>query len=394
MARKSLLILITRLFSQVLSFVGLFYITRYLGEDIYGSLTFSMAIVATINSVSDLGFNSANIKRISEGKDIDDCVSTFISVKLCLTGLMVVLTLVIIGAYTLGFNGGLSDTSFDIIILFILYYVLFDLAGIAIYTFDAKMQAAKSQLIMIMDPLFRVPLIILVAMNRMDVYALTIAYVIGAFALFIAAMVLLLRSGIKWRRPTMFKSYMVFAMPLAIATIITSVWANIDKVLLGFFGSNVDLALYNSGLSLMAILSTIGAAVVTITFPLFSKFHTDGKIDEIRKGTREVERYISLLIIPITAVIFMFPYDTAAIFLGGSFRPAGAPMRIIVLSVAIGLLNQAYYVQFNSTNRNDLALKLTVVTLVLNTALLLLLVPTRILGTELMSLTYMGAAWA
>jgi O-antigen/teichoic acid export membrane protein len=372
----------------------LFFITRYLGQDIYGSLTFSMALVATINSVSDLGFNSANIKRISEGQDIDDCVSTFITIKLCLTGLMVLLTAGTVGAYAMGFSGGLSDTSFDIIILFILYYVLYDLAQIAIYTFDAKMQAAKSQLIMIMDPVFRVPLIILVALNRMDIYSLTLAYVAGAFSLFVAAMFLLLRSGIKWRKPTMFKSYKTFALPLAIATIIGTIWGNVDKVLLGFFGSTVDLAIYNSGLSLMALLSTIGASVVTITFPLFSKYHSEGKIEEIRIQTRNVERYMSMILLPIAIVIFIFPYDTAAILLGGTFRAAGGPMRIIVLTVVIALLNQAYYIHFNSTNRNDLALKLTILSLALNSVLLLLLVPTSILGIELFGLTYMGAAYA
>ena len=100
LARKSLLILIVRFSSQILSFIALLFITRYLGTDIYGSITFSFALVATFNCVSDLGFNSANVKRISEGKDLDDCFSTYRDHKDHPTGLMALITLGIVFSYT------------------------------------------------------------------------------------------------------------------------------------------------------------------------------------------------------------------------------------------------------------------------------------------------------
>jgi O-antigen/teichoic acid export membrane protein len=272
LARKSLLILIVRFISQILSFIALLFITRYLGTDIYGSITFSFAIVASFNCVSDLGFNSANMKRISEGMDVDDCFSTFAVIKIAMTGLMALLTLVVVFVYIAVLGRGLSDTSVQLLMIFIGYYVLYDLAGIAIYTFDARMETAKSQTIQLMDPIIRVPIVILVAMNRMSVYSLALAFLIGAASVFVTSIFLLLRSGIKWKKPTLFRPYLTFAMPLAIASILSVLWGNADKIMVGFFGTNVDLALYNSGLSLMTILSTVGAGVGIITFPLFSKF--------------------------------------------------------------------------------------------------------------------------
>jgi O-antigen/teichoic acid export membrane protein len=393
-ARKSLLILIARFSSQVLSFIALLFITRYLGAEIYGSLTFSMALVATFNGLADLGFNSANIKRISEGQDLNDCVSTFATLKLVLTGLMVGVTAVLMLFYTYFLGRGLSDTNFQLLLMFIGYYVFYDLAGIAIYTFDAKMETAKSQTIQMMDPLFRVPLVILVALNRMSVYSLALAFLVGAIAVFALSMVMIVRSGIRWRRPTLFRSYLKFAAPLAIASIIGIIWANIDKIVVGFFGTSVDLALYNSGLSLMGILATVGAGVSIITFPLFSKYYIEGKLDLIRQHTKEAERYISMMIMPVVVVVFVFPYATASILLGGDFIQAGGPLQIIVITTAVGLLNLAYGAQFPSTNRNDLTLRLIIFTLVANTILLVLLVPDSILGVRLFGLKYMGAAYA
>jgi O-antigen/teichoic acid export membrane protein len=394
LARKSLFILIVRFSSQILSFIALLFITRYLGTEIYGSLTFSMALVATFNCVSDLGFNSANVKRISEGQDLNNCASTFAMVKLALTGLMVLAMLGTVLLYTFVLDRGLSDTSIDLILMFIGYYVLYDLAGIAIYTFDARMESAKSQFIQLMDPLIRVPIVILVALNRLSVYYLAMAFLIGAAAVFAGAMFMLLRSGIKWQKPTLFRSYLRFAAPLAVAAILGIVWTNVDKVMLGFFGSTVDLALYNSGLSLMGILATVGAGVGIVAFPLFSKYYAEGRLDLIRNSTMTAERFIAMVIMPIAVVIFIFPYATASVLLGMTFYQAGGPLQIVVIGTTIGLLNQAYLAHFGATNRSDMTLKLTAFTLILNTILLVILVPTSILGFRLFGLSYMGAAYA
>jgi O-antigen/teichoic acid export membrane protein len=393
-ARKSLFILIIRFSSQILSFIALLFVTRYLGTEIYGSLTFSMALVATFNCVSDLGFNSANVKRISEGQDQGDCTSTFAVIKLVLTGLMVAVTLVMVLVYIYVLKRGLSDTSIQLLLMFIVYYVLYDLAGIAIYTFDARMESAKSQVIQLMDPLIRVPIVILVALNRMSVYALALAFVIGAAAVFGAALIMLLRSGIRWKKPTMFRSYTKFAAPLAIAAILGIVWGNVDKVILGFFGSTADLAVYNSGLSLMSILATVGAGVGIIAFPLFSKYYSEGRLDLIRSSTKDAERFIVMMIMPIVAVVFVFPYITASVLLGSNFSQAGGPLQIIVITTAIGLFNQAHLAHFGATNRSDLTLKLTAFMLIMNSTLLILLVPASILGVRLFGLSYMGAALA
>ena len=90
-------------------------------------------------------------------------MSTFTVIKIALTGLMVVVMLSVVVLYTTVLDRGLSDTSVQLVLMFILYYVLYDLAGIAIYTFDARMESAKSRAIQLMDPLIRVPIVILVA---------------------------------------------------------------------------------------------------------------------------------------------------------------------------------------------------------------------------------------
>ena len=67
--RRSLLIVISTIVASILSFVGLLAMTNYLGKDAYGNIAWVLATIGTLNVVSDLGFNSAHIKRVSEGQD-------------------------------------------------------------------------------------------------------------------------------------------------------------------------------------------------------------------------------------------------------------------------------------------------------------------------------------
>ncbi len=181
--------------TAALAYVGLYFMTRPPWGRRYGTLSYTIAFVATFNAVSDLGFSSAHIKKMSEGADPDECISTFAAIKLVLTGLMVVLTLSSVFVWTSVFGNVLTDTSIDLILLFVLYQVLYDISSIATFTFQAKMEMAKMPLVTLVDPLVRLPLVILVAMTAGGVMELAYAYVLGAIAVVLLAMYLLFREG-------------------------------------------------------------------------------------------------------------------------------------------------------------------------------------------------------
>jgi O-antigen/teichoic acid export membrane protein len=111
--------------TAALAYVGLYFMTRPpLGPEIYGTISYTLAFVATFNAVSDLGFSSAHIKKLSEGGDPDECISTFAAIKLVLTGIMVALTLSSVFVWTTLLGNVLTDTSVDLILLFVFYQVL------------------------------------------------------------------------------------------------------------------------------------------------------------------------------------------------------------------------------------------------------------------------------
>ncbi|HUT26605.1 MAG TPA: flippase [Methanomassiliicoccales archaeon] len=391
--RRSFILFLSRLLSSALAFVGLYFMTRYLGKDIYGSVTWTLAFVATFNAVSDLGFGSAHIKRISEGQDLDDCVSTFAIIKLTLTGIMVAFILVSVFVWTSVLGGTLEETSTDLILLFVLFQVLFDISSIATATFQAKMEMAKLPLVTLIDPIVRVPLIIFVCVNFMGVIELAFTYVIGALAVAIMALYLLFRDHIKWRRPTLFRSYYKFALPLALIAIISVLSSTMDKLLLGFFWTSGEVGLYSAPQVFLGVFAAISTAVAALTFPSFSKLHSEGNLKQIRTLTRQAERYIMMIGLPVSIVIIMFPFEVCLVLLGPLFEESGKAIGIMAVTNLIMMLNAVHASQIIAVDRPDLSARITLMTFVVSLGMFLLFIPDSFLGFGL-GLSFTGAAIA
>jgi O-antigen/teichoic acid export membrane protein len=79
---------------SIFGYLALFFILRYMGAESYGIMGFGLAYVGLFAFITDLGFNHAHIKRVSEGKDLKKCIGTFFVLKLVLIGIMVGIVLV------------------------------------------------------------------------------------------------------------------------------------------------------------------------------------------------------------------------------------------------------------------------------------------------------------
>ena len=389
LGRRSFILFLSKMISAALAYVGLYFITRYLETDIYGTVTAAMALVATFNAVADLGFSSAHVKRISEGADPNECISTFAFIKVVLTGLMVLVILVSLFVWTTVMGNALTGTSIDIIFLFILYQVLYDLSGIATVTFQARMEMAKMPLATLIEPLVRVPLVIFVALNYMGVMELTLAYLMGAAVVFVTSMYLLLRERIKWTRPVLLRSYYTFALPLLIITVISAVSGNADKLLITFFFNTTDVGLYAAPAVFLGVFATISTAVSTLTFPSFSKLHKEGNLAEIRALSKQAERYIAMIGLPITVLIIMFPYEVCEVLLGPKYIDSGRVIGIMVTTTFITMINAVHGSQIIAVGRPDISARITIITVIMNISLMLLFIPGFGLG-----LSFVGAALA
>ncbi len=228
--------------TSVLNFIGMYFLTTQLGSTNYGNLLNLLSIVIIVNGLSDLGFSTAHVKKISEGRDLSDCISTFTWIKVILTSIFVVIIVVGTAAYVVLSNTSIWNPEVVLLLLFAGYYVLYDLSMIATYTFNGKAEMVKSQMISLMDPVVRVPLIILVLFLGLPIVYIGAAYLLTGVAILLAAVYLLTSQEFQWRKPILSEQYRQFALPIALTAFIAVAIDNLDKIFVNLGGGGKNWA--------------------------------------------------------------------------------------------------------------------------------------------------------
>ena len=337
-----------------------------------------MAFVALFNTFAELGISSAHVKRISEGKCLEDCIATYTVIKLLLISVM----LVLIFSYIIGLS------------LFIAYYVFYDLANIFWTTYEARLESIKNQLIILADPLIRIPLIVIISLYGFGAGALWIAfaYALGGIAMVVIGLIFFARDKVKWKRPTLYRSYIKFAIPVTFITIFGSVSWNLDKIMIGAFDSNTSVGFFSSAQTLLGVLAFLGGAVSSVTFPAFSRMISEGRMNDVKEMTRFAERYISMLGLPLIVATIVAPTQIAITILGPDFAQAGITLRYLAVATFAGMLREAYVPQIIALDKPAIIARMSGVLLVLNFVLLVLFIPSQLAGVPLLGLGFEGAA--
>ena len=149
LSRKSALIVAVNILSAFISWIGLVAIARLWGgfaPTAVGVIGFGMAFIGLFNFIADLGFSSAHVKRISEGKDLGKCIGTYATIKILLTVIMAALVIGGISIWKYALHKEFFDATRETVIyVFLLYYLFSNLSLIALQTFVGRQEVAKRE---------------------------------------------------------------------------------------------------------------------------------------------------------------------------------------------------------------------------------------------------------
>jgi len=403
-ARKSFLMVISQFFTRFLGWIGLVMLAKLWGDfapEALGIIGFAMAFLALFNFIADLGFGQAHVKRISEGKDLGSCIGTYATIKILITGLMVatVLSAIFIWKYVL--NEGFYDATTESVLFIILfYYIIFDLQLIAINTFRARREIAKREITCSFEGIVKIILVILVVLAGVNmvgispvvewpsflqplqqfianhaVGSLAATYVFGIAASFLVGMWFLRKYPLKRPNWELFKSYFSFAFPIMLFSSISLISFNIDKIMIGYFWTSIEVGYYFTMQQLVLILMILHIAVGTVLFPTLSEYHSNKNFEKINQTTQLAERYVSMIMIPPIVVIIVFVYPVINIMLNDSFLPAASVLVILSVYTFLFGLRMPYGSLISGINRPGVAAKIAAVICVTNIVLNYLFIP-------------------
>jgi O-antigen/teichoic acid export membrane protein len=402
--RKTLLIMINFVMMGVIGVISWKFVATYMpAPDIGGApneiglVTAALSFVGIFSFITNLGFGSSHIKRISQGEDLGKCIGTYFTVQL--VSIIVLIGVVIIAltfwADLLGY--GYEDPRFEYTVFIILgYYAANNLATVGLQTFVAKVEIAKNQMILFIAALVQLIVTLFVVILTDDLYLYAITFVVGSFVSLFITVFYLIKLPIKppsWR---IFKSYLIFALPLFLVSALAVLTPHIDKIMVYLFWDSSSVAIYFGGQKFSLYLIYISTGLGMILFPTFSKLKSKGKHSEIKELVYNSERLIIMMMGPICAIVFALSLPIVTLLGASEYAASYLVLQPLALWGFFKSLNAPYRNLLMGIGKPKVLAIASVVGIVSVVVLNIIFIPEDIqsLGIKLLGLGPRGAALA
>lgn len=165
-----------------------------------------------------------------------------------------------------------------------------------------------------------------------------------------------------------------FAMACA-----TTVYTNLDTVMLGFMATDADVGYYHAAVKVKILLVSIVTSLGGVLLPRASYYIQVGRIDEFRRITKKGLNFVFLLATPLTVYFILFAKQGVYLLSGSAYIGAIAPMQIIMPTLLlIGVTNILGIQILVPTGREKIVLYSEVAGAVIDVIINALLIPTMV----------------
>ncbi len=129
--------------------------------------------------------------------------------------------------------------------------------------------------------------------------------------------------------------FIFFAMACA-----TTVYTNLDTVMLGFMKTDTDVGYYNAAVKIKTILVSIVTSLGAVLLPRSSYYVEHGEMDEFRRISAKAANFVIVLAVPMMLFFILYARPGIFLFSGEKYEGAVVPMQIIMPTLLfIGLTN-------------------------------------------------------
>jgi O-antigen/teichoic acid export membrane protein len=402
MSPKAAVSVVNSVVGAILSTAALVFIAKNMGPSVLGVLGYAMATVGILSFLSDFGVGSVHINHIRSGENPAKCVGAYAAIKLVLIAIFAVVSFAMIVLWRNGFFGGAMPESYfliDSLEVFIVYYVLLGISQIATHTFDAQGAVAKAQIPNLLELVVRVSFIIYVATSSFRDSPAGPALLASSYAAGIIAATLLLAflmSQVKISRPdrAILMKYIASLAPVFVVSMIIILDLFLDKALVGYFWGQTEIGLYFGAQKMAVFVGVFSLSVATLILPSVTTYFTRKDVAASWDVVNQAERYVSLVVVPTAAFYLTFGSEILTVFLTPEFAKRVSTMDVLVIGSAIVALVLPLRSAIVGVGRHRTLFYVGLGGILLQLGTMLVLVPDRLFGVEMLGLKGFGAATA
>ena len=379
--------------NALIGWVALFVVARNMGPDALGEIAYALSLVGGFTFLAYLGFRNAHIKRVSEGKNLAKCIGTFLVLQTALLSLMLIAFGIFYWSWTSLLDKQFYDVRIEVLLSILAYYVIVIYSGIMKDTFTGLQQGAKVAITNLIAEGTRAIIMIFTALFAWKVIWLANAYLIGAILATFFMFWYFKDYPIEKTDRTFVNSYVKYAIPLAVLSIVGIVNTFFDKIIVGIFWTETEVGQYYAVQRIALFLGTIALSLEYMLLPAVSKIHQE-KSEGLTGLIHRSERYTLMVTMPVVVVVCIFSSDIIRILLSNDFVDASRALQILVLGSLIMISNRPWSIALRGADRPDITSAIGILSTISALVLMLYLVPKEIPHLGLQDLPGLGAEGA
>ena len=340
LARKVALSSGLNLVQQAISVVSGIVVARIVGPDVLGMLAYAAAFTGLFSALSDLGFGTAHIKRISEGQDLGQGMGMAWVSKIASLGLMSLVVLVTFWTSQQAVFAGAEQQL--VFYLTLAGLVLTQLSLVPMTTLTAFQDVVRKDLpptlLQVVNSGLRISLAVLGAgaVGLAGADAVTLLLLLGVYAWVLRGV------PVRWPSLAVARSYATFGAPMFAIAVVTSVGERLDRVLLESFDGLTAVGQYAAGMRVGSVLQFLSLAVAGMVFPSMARAFAEGRRDDAFALCGRAERRLALVTLPLMLGAAALARPLALLLLGARFADTGPVIAFGTMAMIFQALTQPY----------------------------------------------------
>ncbi len=328
-----------RLIGTALALINIGFITRYLGQEGFGSYALVLAFISIFDILADFGLYSLMTREISRpGADEKKVASNIFTLRI--VTLLIFLSLAIGAVWLFPYSTQVKiGVSIGVIASLFL-----SASQVLMGIFQKYLRTAKAALAEVIGRAVQLGLVISCIYFNLGFFSILAALTVGAAFIFVINFFFARRYvilGLAFNF-AYWKELFKMAFPIAISIVLTLIYFKIDSIFLslGFINRSSaspisDVGIYNIAYKVLEGLIFFPAMFVGLIMPLLSKFALSDK-EQFKKIFQKTLDVLIIFIIPLIIGLLMTALPIVNLIGGKEFSASASVLQI--LSFAIGLI--------------------------------------------------------
>ena len=171
------------------------------------------------------------------------------------------------------------------------------------------------------------------------------------------------------------KKLISYSWPLVFSTILGVLFSYIDSFCIGYFKSISDVGIYNAAVPIAMLLLFSPLLFIRLFFPIITKEFSNKNLDIIRELSKQIEKWILIVNIPLLFLIVIFPGAFINILFGAEYLGAENSLRFLAIGFFFNSLTIIFYNLISMVGKSKLILINIIITSILNLIINIILIP-------------------